>query len=99
VGFVLNPDGSPVPGACVHISLTDDYTIRTDTNGLCDTRVKPPAGGYAISATNPVSGLIGRAERDGEALRSRPLGPQFADIVVQPYPSDHRAVVATVVFP
>lgn len=22
--------------------------------------------------------------------------PQFADIVVQPYPSDHRAVVATV---
>jgi hypothetical protein len=25
--------------------------------------------------------------------------PEFADIVVQPYPSDHRAVVATVELP
>jgi hypothetical protein len=63
-GHVYNPDGSPVgEGAQVHISVSADYQIQTDTNGYFNTQTKFPAVGaaYTVQAFDPSSGLVGTA--------------------------------------
>lgn len=61
-GRVLKPDGTLVgSGARVHINLSDDYEIQTDTNGVFDTQLFVPARGYLVEVFDPISGLRGRA--------------------------------------
>ncbi len=63
-GHVFYPDGSLVgAGAQVHINISEDYQIVTDTNGFFDTQTAFPAVGrsYLVEAIDPASGLKGRA--------------------------------------
>ena len=63
-GHVYNPDGSLVgEGAQVHISVSADYQITTDTNGMFDTQTEFPAVGasYEVDVFDPASGLKGQA--------------------------------------
>jgi hypothetical protein len=63
-GHVFNPDGSLVgEGVNVHINVSSDYQIQTDTNGFFDTQTKFPAlnQSYTVEAFDPGSGLKGRA--------------------------------------
>lgn len=63
-GHVFNPDGSLVgEGTEVHIDISPDYLIQTDTNGYFNTQTEFPALGrsYTVTATNLVNGLMGRA--------------------------------------
>ncbi|MBL9167133.1 MAG: carboxypeptidase regulatory-like domain-containing protein [Verrucomicrobiales bacterium] len=61
-GRVLRPDGSLVgEGVKVRISISNDYEIQTDTNGVFDTQIAVPAGGYRVTAFDAESGLRGEA--------------------------------------
>ncbi|HVV71556.1 MAG TPA: carboxypeptidase-like regulatory domain-containing protein, partial [Verrucomicrobiae bacterium] len=63
-GRVYNPDGTlAADGVRVHINISDDYQILTDTNGFFDTQTAFPAlgRGYTVEAFDPVSGLKGIA--------------------------------------
>ena len=63
-GHVFNPDGSLVgEGTEVHIDVSSDYLIQTDTNGYFNTQTEFPALGrsYTVTATNLANGLMGRA--------------------------------------
>ncbi|HVV73445.1 MAG TPA: carboxypeptidase-like regulatory domain-containing protein, partial [Verrucomicrobiae bacterium] len=63
-GHVFYPDGSPVgEGVQVHIDVSSDYQIQTDTNGYFDTQIEFPAlgRGYTVEVFDPSSGLKGRA--------------------------------------
>jgi hypothetical protein len=44
----------------VAIDLTADYVITTDANSFFDTQIKLPEKAYTVTATNPVTGLVGR---------------------------------------
>lgn len=60
VGRIFYPDGSPVTNAVnVHISLSADYSVTSDTNGVYDTVQTLNAGAYSVIAKDPVSGLEG----------------------------------------
>ena len=61
-GHVFNPDGSLVgQGAQVHIRVSSDYQILTDTNGFFDTQTAFPAVNrtYKVEVFDPASGLKG----------------------------------------
>lgn len=64
VGHVYYADGTPVgAGAQVHISVSSDYQILTDTNGFFDTQTAFPAVNttYAVQVFDPATGLKGQA--------------------------------------
>lgn len=66
-GHVLNPDGTPAAaGVRVHISLSADYVISTDSNGVFDTQMALPAVdtdnhsvSYSVEAEDPETGCRG----------------------------------------
>lgn len=61
-GRVLRPDGTHVGGGVkVQISLSSDYEIQTDTNGVFDTQLALPQGAYRVTALDSESGLRGEA--------------------------------------
>lgn len=63
MGIVYDPDGIPVPGAKVAISLSSDYEITADGSGWFDTQLKLPAGSYEVvarSTNGPSDGLMGQ---------------------------------------
>ena len=75
-GHVYYPDGSLVgAGVQVHISLASTYQIQTDTNGIYNTQIQVPEGGYSIQVFDPVTGLQGQG-----GVQVRPGITNWADI-------------------
>ena len=60
-GHVYYPNGSLVgPGVQVRISISSTYQIQTDTNGIYNTQIQVPEGGYSIQVFDPVTALRGQ---------------------------------------
>lgn len=66
-GSVFYPDGTPATNVNVKINFSQDYVIRTDSEGQFDTQMKIPARTYLLEAHDPATGLRGQASAQVKA--------------------------------